>query len=861
MSEIQSNDNEKKLAQIVAGINKLLDSIPEQTEEKIAEEVANAIPKGIKKGFDDAAKSKLTADADDFIEIDTEDYQAETADKVADATHRSVKEGINKAQKKQSKVKIQQDVEVETDAKKTQQEYERLMNKIYKMKSKYSKQTLTSSEYDEIESKFKDIAAQIEALGKSSQNAYKNFKSLKDSLKITPNDGEWVRRESGLNGSSVDAYTVAKNAVTDIKVNKSLDVDGNLVQTEQRIVNFDKLKSEILRLDKEIYETEQQIKNTVDGSTEGLQNNLTLKKNELAVFEQIRAEELADQNGVYGQAQDKVLQTEQEVQRVKLENKQLDIDRNRLAKDYAAASKEASQRSIFESKQNTAKIELNRYINEMNSLGVEADETKVSVDQLYKLLNQSTFDTGLTEYNAKLQEFQTSNKEALDLARQEEKEREKTAKAAESQFERQAAAAEKAAQREIAAAQKVAEQEAKQIRKEAQTVSDLQTENASKAYKKASSDLKDYYELKIKYQQQGEKLNKTEVNDLARLEQKMDEARRGIGEYTEALDASQRARNAFNNAQGGFDEKINELAREYANELENIEEKLHDLASSGKYTDKLTTDMNELAKTIHQINGEEIDLNAEKTIKQIAEIRNKSQDLFDKASLADYRKAAEDTLSKIGAKLEKLAHDNSAMGAKLRKEWGKIKVDLQTAESQQKVKDLVKQMANLEAQIYKANQAGKSFAAQFSERLRSTITGQVAQYFSFNDIIRYGREAAGIVKDYNSALTEMRKVSDESVESLLNYQSASFDVADSVGTTALQLQNSTADWLRLGESMEEAAQSAKDATVLLNVSEFESIDEATQALVSASQAYKELDKMEIIDVLNNIGKNECRNIW
>ena len=55
--------------------------------------------------------------------------------------------------------------------------------------------------------------------------------------------------------------------------------------------------------------------------------------------------------------------------------------------------------------------------------------------------------------------------------------------------------------------------------------------------------------------------------------------------------------------------------------------------------------------------------------------------------------------------------------------------------------------------------------------------------------------------------------------------------------------------------MNQAAESAKDANVLLNVSEFEGIDEATESLVSMSQAYKDLDKMDIIDVLNNIGNN------
>ena len=78
-------------------------------------------------------------------------------------------------------------------------------------------------------------------------------------------------------------------------------------------------------------------------------------------------------------------------------------------------------------------------------------------------------------------------------------------------------------------------------------------------------------------------------------------------------------------------------------------------------------------------------------------------------------------------------------------------------------------------------------------------------------------------------------------------------MANQVGTTAEQLQQSTADWLRLGESFDEAKKSAQVSNVLLNVSEFENIDSATESLVAMSQAYQDLDKMDIVDKLNNVG--------
>lgn len=158
-----------------------------------------------------------------------------------------------------------------------------------------------------------------------------------------------------------------------------------------------------------------------------------------------------------------------------------------------------------------------------------------------------------------------------------------------------------------------------------------------------------------------------------------------------------------------------------------------------------------------------------------------------------------------------------------------------------------------------AGRAGKNFFDILASKSYYGFIGQMQSYLSmyvgFYGMMNSFRNGLSIVREFNTALTEMRKVSEETTQSLKNYQNTTFDVANVVGTTAKQIQNSTADWMRLGESMSEAAESAKDANILFNVSEFEGIDEATESLVSMSQAYKDLDKMDIINVLNNIGNN------
>lgn len=181
--------------------------------------------------------------------------------------------------------------------------------------------------------------------------------------------------------------------------------------------------------------------------------------------------------------------------------------------------------------------------------------------------------------------------------------------------------------------------------------------------------------------------------------------------------------------------------------------------------------------------------------------------------------------------------------------------ELESGVSTKGLDEIHQKLLQIQNDEEKAGRSGKGLIDVIKEKQWYGFAAQIAGMFSFYDVFNIAKQGFEVVKEFDSAFTEMRKVSNETQQSLKDYQATTFDVADTVGTTALQIQDSTADWMRLGESMEEAAQSAKDATILLNVSEFEGIDEATDSLVSMSQAYKDLDKMDIIDVLNNIGNN------
>jgi len=112
---------------------------------------------------------------------------------------------------------------------------------------------------------------------------------------------------------------------------------------------------------------------------------------------------------------------------------------------------------------------------------------------------------------------------------------------------------------------------------------------------------------------------------------------------------------------------------------------------------------------------------------------------------------------------------------------------------------LVETYKRIAASAAAAGKTGMSFA----DKLRgsfSNLSRYLLSFASFYRVIGIFRQGITVVRELDTALTEMRKVSDETLSSLQKYQFQSFDIADQIGTTAKQLQDSTADFLRLGES-------------------------------------------------------------
>lgn len=140
-----------------------------------------------------------------------------------------------------------------------------------------------------------------------------------------------------------------------------------------------------------------------------------------------------------------------------------------------------------------------------------------------------------------------------------------------------------------------------------------------------------------------------------------------------------------------------------------------------------------------------------------------------------------------------------------------------------------------------AGRAGKNFLDILASKSYYGFIGQLQSYMSmyvgFYGIMNSIKSGLSTIRELDTALTEMRKVSDETVQTLKDYQKESFNTADAIATSGLQMQNSIADWQRLGYSIKEANELAKNSNIYKNVGDMD-ISTATEHMVSSVQAWK-----------------------
>ena len=102
---------------------------------------------------------------------------------------------------------------------------------------------------------------------------------------------------------------------------------------------------------------------------------------------------------------------------------------------------------------------------------------------------------------------------------------------------------------------------------------------------------------------------------------------------------------------------------------------------------------------------------------------------------------------------------------------------------------------------------------------------------------------------------KVRKVSEGTEAQYKSFQQTVSSTAQQIASTNKELINSSADFSRLGYSLEQAESLAKNTTLFVNVGDGIDITAATEDMITAMKAFdiKAEDSIKIVDNYNQIG--------
>lgn len=170
-------------------------------------------------------------------------------------------------------------------------------------------------------------------------------------------------------------------------------------------------------------------------------------------------------------------------------------------------------------------------------------------------------------------------------------------------------------------------------------------------------------------------------------------------------------------------------------------------------------------------------------------------------------------------------------------------------------------------QIDKEAEAAGKRMQTFGDRLKTQFQ-KYSSYLSVASVIMYATQAMRSmfeqVKLIDSAMTELKKVTNETDASYNQFLTNAAKRAKELGTTIDGLVASTADFARLGYGFEDSQKLAEVANIYAVVGdEIEGVEDATQSLVSTLAAFKDEMNgmsdsdfaMSIVDKMNEVSNN------
>lgn len=338
-----------------------------------------------------------------------------------------------------------------------------------------------------------------------------------------------------------------------------------------------------------------------------------------------------------------------------------------------------------------------------------------------------------------------------------------------------------------------------------------------------------------------------EQTNLKNENKSLDETLR---KYPELYSAEEHAMN-LSKARSNIEE---DTAKSISSQADSLRSQIEKYTNENKYTKNITS----VAKKLFENTGKE-NLSSDDIAsirEQLSALRIKSEKLDNKklkstselnkfiAKLADYRE-------KYTAMSDSEKADMDALISKAEhlKNSGDVSVGA--------FKDLEDSFAQLDKKVIESGHKTSGFFGMIKTRMTDMNSKFIAQFFSWQDWIRYIRQAAEMVIEVNTNITELAKVSEQNSAQIYKDLNSYSKIAKEMGATISDTISATADWSKNGYSISESKQLAEVSLLYKNVGDGIDIDTANESLISTLQGFElaASDAEHIIDVFNEVSNN------
>ena len=379
------------------------------------------------------------------------------------------------------------------------------------------------------------------------------------------------------------------------------------------------------------------------------------------------------------------------------------------------------------------------------------------------------------------------------------------------------------------------------------------------------------------------------------------------------IDKIQKAINSAKNlsSKTGNDSFINSDSFKLAiNQLNDMEDKLEEIKKTGN-----TIDVNELEASIKEAKNATTSLNAElregnveykkvenalSSMSLKLEVMSRTK-IFDDSVISGWKTRFEELSTEVSKSSDAFAQaeaDFKELGAssnqvkQLEGALEKVNAQLRRAKEYDisdglEFNSAIASAQRLENALEEVRRTGKTMdiaeimaeAKVNADALRNSVNGvsrnadrldgsfrsmlqSLGLYNGLRDVVQFVaraiEEAVRTVTELDTAMRDLRKVSNATQEELDDFAVAAGEIAKNVGASTKEIIEATEYYSKLGYAIGEASERAKNATIFKNIGDFSSIEEASKALITIEKGFNLSsleDMVRIMDVANEVGNN------